>query len=103
MSFTFQSKNGRAVYVSAQQLRRAMRRLFRVIGICVRGLNSGPSPPILMGFSVDQVVEHLTARRQGVLPGCFFDLKSFRCLEHEEAGRVIPAHLAALDNWMGDC
>ncbi|KPC56842.1 Unknown protein sequence [Pseudomonas amygdali pv. morsprunorum] len=28
MSFTFQSKNGRAVYVSARQLRSATRRLY---------------------------------------------------------------------------
>ncbi|KPB54972.1 Unknown protein sequence [Pseudomonas coronafaciens pv. oryzae] len=39
MSFTFQSKNGRAVYVSARKLRSATRRLYLPDGICRQGLN----------------------------------------------------------------
>ncbi|RMU41148.1 hypothetical protein ALP30_103377 [Pseudomonas syringae pv. primulae] len=39
MSFTFQSKNGRAVYVSAGKLRSATRRLYLPGGICCQDLN----------------------------------------------------------------
>ncbi|RMV81903.1 hypothetical protein ALP03_102280 [Pseudomonas amygdali pv. tabaci] len=39
MSFTFQSKNGRAVYVSARQLRSATRRLYLLGCIYRQGLN----------------------------------------------------------------